>query len=357
MEYTKPQLIEKIKKLEYEPPGNLKKEELVQLYKNLKKCGETYYPEPEEVEYTPLNPKVFQVGENIKKAEKYLHKRGYIVYQISDFNASYYVQQFQEYVNKLWDPKSNTYSPFDFEDRETWKCKNLPLLLNGIFKNGASHMEWFWDIREQCIPIFSQIYGTDNLLCSFDGINLSYRKKENSHSWMHCDSARCSSHLTCYQGVVNLLPNSSKDGGLLVIHGSHKIYDNYLHNHPTAGYGWYRIQMGDPLVTELPIYKLNLEPGQIAIWNSKTFHCNMQPLSKNLRLAAYVSMMPRKGATKEELQKRIKTFEEGKGTNHFTYGPQFSTLPLVSRFGGYRLQEVEIPNLTSVQKRLVGYRK
>lgn len=352
MNLTKSELSLAITKLGYEVPKGLKKDQLKDIYLSLKKKGETIYSMPEEIEYHPFNPRSFTYDN--PRAKKYLEKNGFVVYQIPNFDPTY-IDRFKEFVQDHWDPKTQKDCPFDFEDPKTWKSSNLPILLNGIFKHGAAHMDWFWDLREQCIPIFSQVYGTDDLLSSFDGLNLSFKKREPSHSWIHCDCPREMRDYLCYQGVVNFLPNGDDDGGLLIVKSSHQIYDNYLEAHPTSGYGWYTIQMGDPLLASLPIYKINLQPGEICLWNSKTFHCNMQPLSDNLRMAAYVSMIPRSTATSEDLEKRIKAFEEGKGTGHWQCGPAFKTLPTISRYGGYRPRKIEKPKLNNIQKRLVGY--
>lgn len=350
---NKAELWKKLKRWEDVLPKNLRLDQLREIDKNLERYGERVYPQPEEIVYNPFTPKRFKIGD--KRAKKYLRERGFVVYRLPNFDSEKYVEEFQKFVKSSRHSQTGERSPFRFDKSETWKTSNLPPLLNGIFKNGAGHLPWVWEIRELCIPVFSEIYGDSDLLTSFDGINLSYNKGSQSNSWMHCDCIRSLSKIECYQGVVNLLPNEADDGGLLVMSGSHLIYKEYMKKHPTSGYGFYRIQMGDPLVKDLPVYKINLKPGDICIWNVLTFHCNMQPISDNLRLAVYVSMIPRSVSTPDDLEKRIKCFESGRQSNHWQIGEGFKALPEGYRFPGYRPKKIKVPELNEVQRRLVGY--
>lgn len=343
MSNTVAQLKEKLKKYKVSTNGLLKAE-LEELLENLKEKKDIEYPDPDEVVYHPISPKVHQ---DLKKR---LEKHGWCVSEVPGFDKSY-VDEFKEIIE--------SFCPFRFDDPSTWLGKNLPANLHGIFKQDLGHTKMQWRLREACIPIFEEIYGTDDLLCSFDSLNLSYsRKNDKTDSWFHWDQSRANRELKCYQGVVNFLPNGKDDGGLLLVDKSHLVYQDYLDNHPKGGYGWFRVSMGDPLFEELDVLKINLQPGQICIWDSKTLHCNMQCQRKSLRMAAYVSMMPRADCDQKTLDKRIKAFEDGKLTNHWCHTRQFCVLPMTSRFPTNNPRAPDSLNakkLNKKQKRLVGY--
>lgn len=213
------------------------------------------------------------------------------------------------------------------------------------------------EIRQKCLPIFSLLYNTNNLLCSYDGINISWPRKENKN-WLHVDTMRNDMINRCYQGVVNLLPNGPTNGGLCVVDGSHKRLQQYYDNNPGAGLSWGLIDITDPAFTGLPIYKICLQPGQIAIWDSRLIHCAVQP-SQGLRLAAYVSMRPKAEATTADLANRIKWYEEGKMTSHNGFGPYCNLSSLHPWIGrtpdNPRPNVIEVAALNQQQCALVGY--
>jgi ectoine hydroxylase-related dioxygenase (phytanoyl-CoA dioxygenase family) len=157
---------------------------------------------------------------------------------------------------------------------------------------------------------------------------------------------------------VNLRDNGDTDGGLLLVHKSHKIFETYLENHPKFGYHWNLVQMGDPLIRDLPIYKINLKAGQACIWSSSTIHCNFIDKKSDLRLAIYVSMMPRDGCSEKDLEKRIKYFETGRITNHDCYGRRFKANGKSDMRGSqvHRApKSLDFKDLNKEQRSLVGY--
>ena len=70
------------------------------------------------------------------------------------------------------------------------------------------------------VSAFAQIWGTQELLASYDGINISLpipnRPVEDFAPWPHVDQSPLVKGLHCVQGIVNLLPNGAEDGGLMV---------------------------------------------------------------------------------------------------------------------------------------------
>lgn len=340
---SKAKLLEKLIKYGVSGSG-LRVDQLEILLKKLKKYPEIEYEGREEIEYYPIDvdscPK-----EEIKRK---LKRNGWCVVDVPNWDNKY-KDDFEEIIE--------SFCPFRFDDPNTWMAKNLPPHINGILKNDLGHTELQWELREKMIPVFSEIYDTEDLLCSFDSMNLSFKRRNDAHGKLHVDQDYTTKDLECYQGVVNLVDNSDLDGGFLVLHKSHLVFDEYLETNPRNMFGWREMNMGNPLLKDLKLYKINLKAGQAVIWNSKTIHTNCQPLSDNLRCAVYISMMSREGAYEEDIEKRIKYFEEKRITNHWSYfGLKVNPKNPIRWCNNPRAPvSLNIDNLNDIQKRLVGY--
>jgi hypothetical protein len=103
-----------------------------------------------------------------------------------------------------------------------------------------------WDAKTEpgVVEIFEQIWGTDKLTVSFgksidlspaaiangpDGGNFSVplpkeQLEDGGAPWPHMDQSPLKPQLASIQGILNLLPNGPKDGGLTVVTGSTKYF-------------------------------------------------------------------------------------------------------------------------------------
>merc|ERR1711879_407068 len=70
------------------------------------------------------------------------------------------------------------------------------------------------------------IWGTQDLLTSFDGINIfrpwHYGFQKTFGGWFHVDQGRTKEGLHAVQGFVSLYDQHERTGGLVVVPGSHK---------------------------------------------------------------------------------------------------------------------------------------
>jgi hypothetical protein len=80
------------------------------------------------------------------------------------------------------------------------------------------------------IETFAKLWGTEELLCSFDGMNITLpRQKDLKWSpWPHCDQSPHRKGMQCVQGLLNYQPNGSDDGGLILMKGSSKLFDEFF---------------------------------------------------------------------------------------------------------------------------------
>jgi len=104
-----------------------------------------------------------------------------------------------------------------------------------------------WDAKTEpgVVKIFEEIWGTDKLTVSFgmsmssvtddtnltilDGANFSVplpkeQLEDGGAPWPHMDQSPLKPQLASIQGILNLLPNGPKDGGLTVVTGSTKYF-------------------------------------------------------------------------------------------------------------------------------------
>lgn len=73
----------------------------------------------------------------------------------------------------------------------------------------VSHEKFVWDVRTEPLVVdaFAKIWGTDKLLVSFDGINLTLPQPERAvpQRWPHQDQDSTIRGFQCAQGIVNLV--------------------------------------------------------------------------------------------------------------------------------------------------------
>lgn len=117
-----------------------------------------------------------------------LHKYGCVVIKnlISPDRAKYYADKQIEWLK-------NFDLDFDDKDPSTWTADHLPISFKGGMYSayGSSHERFVWEARTEpaVVDVFEKLWGTDELLCSFDGMNISMpnRKDLKWSPWPHVD--------------------------------------------------------------------------------------------------------------------------------------------------------------------------
>ena len=129
----------------------------------------------------------------------------------------------------------------------------------------------------------SKVWDTDKLLCAFDGmsITLPCQKDLKWSPWPHCDQSLQRKGMQCVQGLPNYQPNGPGDGGLILMKGNSKLYDEFFHerreqdDHEDKPPGeedfrnllifrgeedkWFQDR-------DCTLEKVNLEPGGLVFW-------------------------------------------------------------------------------------------
>ncbi|KAJ1453292.1 hypothetical protein M885DRAFT_619188 [Pelagophyceae sp. CCMP2097] len=245
-------------------------------------------------------------------------------------------------------------APETWEDPADW----LPSPDNGIVAGyGFGHHEAQWAVRllPRVRQAFASIWGTNDVLVSFDGGNVvrPWRRRRGWRTrggWWHCDQnaqmegqqGRC-----CAQGLVTLLDATPETGaatfararlismlgGLCVIPGSHKSFLEVCERSgaiwDTAGRAFVPVGPTDPVFEQGGVL-VCAKAGDLILWDSRTAHCNSPALTTDdraddascaalIRQAAYVCMTPAALATPEVVERRRRFFEENIGTSHWPH--------------------------------------
>ncbi len=196
---------------------------------------------------------------------------------------------------------------------------------HGIYKHHEiGHQEHAWYIRTNpnVQEIFKKIWGTDDLVVSFDGTCYIPKTWEKIDTiWTHSDQAPTINKLACYQGFVSLTDN--KERTLVVYDKTHLIHHKYFKiKNNTSTENWQRIDKKD--VEEADILKriLHVPAGALVLWDSRTFHQNQYgaPHSEE-RLVQYVCFKPKHDPanTPSMIEKRKRYFDERRTTSHWPY--------------------------------------
>lgn len=196
---------------------------------------------------------------------------------------------------------------------QNWWASNGPLEIpaHGVFKFhrvGHSAFAWWTRTRPTVRRVFQDLWGTENLITSFDGFGYwSEKMNRRNTNWMHVDQAPNDPVYRCVQGSVAFTESRS----FMVAPGSHRKFESYMADHNLAhGSAWQKVPEFYESATVVSV-----EPGDMILWDSRTAHQNRyQPVE---RLTQYVCMLPRSRAPERQLEKRRKYFTEKRTTSHW----------------------------------------
>jgi ectoine hydroxylase-related dioxygenase (phytanoyl-CoA dioxygenase family) len=153
------------------------------------------------------------------------------------------------------------------------------------------------------IEAFSKLWGTDKLLVSFDGMNLTLptASRASNQPWPHVDQSPSRVGLQCVQGILNFAPNGPEDGGLIVLKGSHSLNKEFFQKHDVLDrktWGpddWFGFEQQEIKWFEdrgCDVLKVCANPGDLILWDSRTVHYNALPESQNPRALICMSYSP-----------------------------------------------------------------
>ena len=324
-----------------------------------------------EIEYKHVTR--FKPGS--KESKEYLEREGYVV-----LKETLTKQQAGKTLNLLWDYLEELDTGIDRKDPKTWDDDRWPTAAHGgiLPSYGIGHSKSQWYLRS--IPnvkkAFAKIWGTEDLLTSFDGVslwrpwNINPRwKTESGQTWFHIDQHPISRPgKQCVQGLVNLLPTSEEIGGNVMVPGSHKFFKNIPQEYEERlaklplGVDHFRFPNDDPKLSSQKPIMCHMEVGDMLLWDSRTIHCSNSgtSLSKGtkelVRAASLICMMPKEKSNSEVIKRRREAVKKVISTTNwsdkFRNADEFPIILEANDRGKYKWPDK--PNLSAYQKDLVG---
>lgn len=236
---------------------------------------------------------------------------------------------------------------------------------------GHNPISWALRQDENVIQCFRDIWKTDRLLTSFDGISISLpcevtgRGWTRGNEWFHSDQCFQRNDFECVQGLVNLYDVNDGDGTLRVLRSSHTLHKDFQQKFQIQSTSdWLILNQQhkkfymDILGKESDIC-IKAKAGSLVLWDSRTIHQGMEPLrgreKQNIRCVPYICMTPASFASPNQLKKRIKYFKDKRTCNHWPHKIKpFSRLP---RTYGNAMPKIAYDDVqeTILMRKLVGY--
>ncbi|KAJ6079960.1 hypothetical protein N7467_009713 [Penicillium canescens] len=224
------------------------------------------------------------------------------------------------------------------ERAEYYREKQLQWLKNMYFAYGSPHEKMAWEARTEpkVMEIFEKLWETNELISSFDGMNISLprRKDLNWSPWPHCDQNQNRKGMQAVQGLLNYAPNGPNDGGLMFMKGSSKLFDEFF-KHKRESFDHEDAPPPEIEFMDLVLFsqkdvkwleeqgceliKVNMEPGDFVLWDSRTMHYARLPEGNQIRHVQYICMTPRRFATSEALELKKQCFESFTGATHWPH--------------------------------------
>ncbi|UPL00743.1 hypothetical protein LCI18_011677 [Fusarium solani-melongenae] len=235
---------------------------------------------------------------------------------------------------------------FKRDDPTTIKNDNLPVITEKgmILGYGIAHESFTWAIRQEpgVVDAFERAYDTKDLIVSFDAINTAFSGRtdvEPNKPWPHQDQDPEKPGFRCLQGLVNIFPNGDRDGGLIVCKGAHMLSEEFheaFKNEPDKIWAWTNEWYG---FTDTGLewlkqkgcewIKINAEPGDLLLWDSRTPHYNVSPEGEVPRFCTYTCYMPVAEATQEDLVRKKAAFDNLQSTTHWPNAMHVGGIPVL----------------------------
>lgn len=202
------------------------------------------------------------------------------------------------------------------DEPSTWK--HWPYTIRGLLQHyELGHQDFIWALRQHpsLLRIFRDLYGTDDLLVSFDGVCFvkpTHRLRENGSA--HTDSPRTLSEgVDGFQSMILMTPASRASGTLKFWEGSHMHADL---TSSAALLGDNDAVIRDIEAMGCPGIEVDAPKGHVLVWDSRVLHQGIIPQPNQQRVTAYVAFQPRRVASETDLAKKRRLYSEYRMTGH-----------------------------------------
>ncbi|KAJ5653902.1 hypothetical protein N7490_000905 [Penicillium lividum] len=241
----------------------------------------------------------------------------------------------QYYQQKALDWLQSFNLGLNYNDPSTWVDKHLPAQgkVNNFSGYSVVHEKFMWEARMEpkVLETFAKIWGTEDLLVSFDAVNITLPNRADKPAmkpWPHVDQSPFRRGLHCVQGIINLSHAGPEDGSLILLPKSSSLSDQFFDTQVDPS-TWlkkdFRYLSGQEMkwfeAHGVKPVKVVAEPGDLILWDSRTVHWGGEPTpqSNTIRTVIYASYSPASLATEETLKRKKEAFESYCATTHWPH--------------------------------------
>lgn len=277
---------------------------------------------------------------------------------------------FFEKITETWE------HPMNRNDKSTWVGihKLFPMHSMLIQYFSVGHAQVSWDLRqnEKLVDIFAHFWKCEKhqLLTSFDGLSFNMpfevtkRGYNRNNTWYHTDQSFLRDKFECMQSWVTGLDVEKDDATLAIYEGSNKYHKEFAEAFQVTNKAdWYKLNKAEEqfyIDKGCEKKKIMCPAGSLVCWDSRTIHCGVEAnktrQNEKFRAVIYLCYQPRMKASKAQIKKKRKAFEEMRSTSHWPC--KVKLFPKNPRTYGNPLPEItqiQRPNLTKLGKSLAGF--
>ncbi|KAK7190497.1 hypothetical protein PSPO01_03472 [Paraphaeosphaeria sporulosa] len=229
----------------------------------------------------------------------------------------------QSYVDRMFNWLESFPYGFKKDDKSTWNPKHLPDHIKGGMFYGyhCQHEKVLWDARTEpaIIDAFAKLWGTSDLLVSFDGMNFTLPAEHPpSEPWPHVDQVR--------QTPLSRRSEGKSGGTTSLLLGSSRSSPEKVGRGTWGSIDWFGFEKDEVTWFEdrgCELVKVCADPGDLILWDSRTIHYNKLPESQNLRAVMYICYTPAAFASEEDRRKKVDYYNSKLGTTHWPHANIF----------------------------------
>jgi hypothetical protein len=234
------------------------------------------------------------------------------------------------------------------------------------------HAPFIWNVRQnpKCVNVFSKIWNSEDLLCSFDAAAFHMPPEITGRgsfktTWFHVDQSYTRNEFECVQSWVTGYEVRPGDATLEVLTKSHLYHKEIADRFSlTNNADWTKLtdeQVQAYLDLGCERKRIECPRGSMVLWDSRTVHCGVEPLKDrarpNFRCVAYLCYMPKQLATSKQIQKHIDAFTQKRMTTHWPCKVKlFGKKPRL--YPGdifHETSPLPEPTITELGRRLIGW--
>ncbi|KAL0049348.1 hypothetical protein WJX82_000098 [Trebouxia sp. C0006] len=237
----------------------------------------------------------------------------------------------EEYVSGAWTWLESLDTGMKRDDPATWGDDRWPSSFRGIINTlEVSHQDFVWRVRQnpRILQVFEGLWGTNELLSSFDSINILKpgQHESSTDGWLHVDQAPLRKGVACIQGLVNMVDVSPETGTLLVKDGSHSSHEDFFQNATVLSEeqkkqteDFYKFQHQErDYFQKFENRALSAKAGSLFLWDSRCAHQNLLPGNTDKwRHVVYTCYQPKNLATEKDLALKREAYNDRRVTTHW----------------------------------------